>query len=187
MGAGRFCGVQHAGTVASSTTLGRQSCSPNRPPTSMTGSQMQPTRSGKPRSTDGQCLAPCGWIHVCTVLGVRTSVERCIVRLLFGVTSLTGPGPASAPAPHASGGPGWFFILMAVILFAVGLLAIFRPKPRCSGSVEAASSDVRTSGSTPTRTVLNEAQRVWSSSAESVASFWSYRWVWPYRASVAFS
>lgn len=75
----------------------------------------------------------CGWIHVWTVLGVRPSVERCIVRLLFGVTPFSGPSLTSAPAPHASGGPGWFFIFMAVILFAVGLVAIFRPNTQMFG------------------------------------------------------
>lgn len=75
----------------------------------------------------------CGWIHVWTVLGVLPSVKRCIVRLLFGVILFSGPSLAFATAPHASGGPGWFFIFMAVILFAVGLLAIFRPNTQMFG------------------------------------------------------
>lgn len=48
-----------------------------------------------------------------------------------GVILFSGSSPALAP--HASGGPGWFFIFMAVILFIVGLVAIFRPNSQIFG------------------------------------------------------
>lgn len=52
-------------------------------------------------------------------------------RLFCGVTLFSNSG--LAPSPHASAGPGWFFIFMAVILFGVGVLAIVRPNTQQFG------------------------------------------------------